>query len=128
MYFSKSSFSCFRFILCGTTAIDALEALEELDEERDLRRKIWVYWLIRELDLTRDLGFVMDGRLLTLFSSSDEEEEELRDLLPLLVVVVTKAWLVEWLVEEMVEWLAEEMVVTPTWLVEWLVEEEIGGG
>ena len=42
----------------------------------------------------------MDGRLLTLFSSSDEEEEELRDLLPLLVVVVTKAWLVEWLPEE----------------------------
>ena len=45
----------------------------------------------------------MDGRLLTLFSSSDEDEEELRDLLPLLVVVVvvTKAWLVEWLPEEM---------------------------
>ena len=46
----------------------------------------------------------MDGRLLTLFSSSDEDEEELRDLLPLLVlvlVVVTKAWLIEWLLEEM---------------------------
>ena len=48
---------------------------------------------------TIDLGFGRDGRLLTLFSSSDEEEEdELRDLLPLLVVV-TKAWLTEWLEE-----------------------------
>ena len=48
---------------------------------------------------TKDLGFGRDGRLLTLFSSSDEEEEdELRDLLPLLVVV-TKAWLTEWLEE-----------------------------
>jgi hypothetical protein len=79
MYFSKSSFNCFRFIFWGTTAIDAREELEELDEERDL-------------------GFGRDGRLLTLFSSSDEEEDELRDLLPLLVVV-TKAWLTEWLEE-----------------------------
>ena len=47
---------------------------------------------------TKDLGFGRDGRLLTLFSSSDEEEDELRDLLPLLVVV-TKAWLTEWLEE-----------------------------
>ena len=47
---------------------------------------------------TIDLGFGRDGRLLTLFSSSDEEEDELRDLLPLLVVV-TKAWLTEWLEE-----------------------------
>ena len=36
MYFSKSSFSCFRFMFWGTTAIDAREELEELDEERDL--------------------------------------------------------------------------------------------
>ena len=47
---------------------------------------------------TKDLGFGREGRLLTLFSSSDEEEDELRDLLPLLVVV-TKAWLTEWLEE-----------------------------
>lgn len=44
--------------------------------------------------------------MLILFSSSDEEEDELRDLLPLLVLV-SKAWLTEWLVEE---------------------EEEVGGG
>ena len=45
--------------------------------------------------------------MLILFSSSDEEEDELRDLLPLLVLV-SKAWLTEWLVEE--------------------EEEEVGGG
>ena len=36
MYLSKSSLSCLRFIFCGTTAIDAREELEELEEERDL--------------------------------------------------------------------------------------------
>ena len=48
---------------------------------------------------TKDLGFGRDGRLLILFSSSEEDEDELRDLLPL-VVVVTRAWLTEWLAEE----------------------------
>ena len=48
MYFSKSSFSCFRFILWGTTATEAREELEELDEEeRDLRRKICTYYLLK---------------------------------------------------------------------------------
>ena len=42
MYFSKSSFSCFKFIFWGTTAIDAREELDELDEERDLGCKICV--------------------------------------------------------------------------------------
>ena len=47
MYFSKSSFSCFKFILWGTTASEAREELEELDEEeRDLRRKICTYYLL----------------------------------------------------------------------------------
>ena len=45
-----------------------------------------------------NLGFGMDGRVLILFSSSDEDDDELRDRLPLLEVV-TKAWLVEKLVE-----------------------------
>ena len=40
----------------------------------------------------------MDGRVLILFSSSDEDDDELRDRLPLLEVV-TKAWLVEKLLD-----------------------------
>ena len=48
--------------------------------------------------MTNNLGFGMDGRVLILFSSSEDDDEELRDRLPLLEVV-TKAWLVEKLLE-----------------------------
>ena len=48
--------------------------------------------------MTNNLGFGMDGRVLILFSSSDEDDDELCDRLPLLEVV-TKAWLVEKLLE-----------------------------
>ena len=40
----------------------------------------------------------MDGRVLILFSSSEDDDDELRDRLPLLEVV-TKAWLVEKLLD-----------------------------
>ena len=85
--------------------------MEELDEERDLVRfdlncckfhdlvrPGGIRLIVLSLMKKKNLGFGMDGRVLILFSSSDEDDDELRDRLPLLEVV-TKAWLVEKLLD-----------------------------
>ena len=86
--------------------------MEELDEERDLvgfdLNCCKFHDLVRPggirlivlsfMKKKNNLGFGMDGRVLILFSSSDEDDDELRDRLPLLEVV-TKAWLVEKLLD-----------------------------
>ena len=85
--------------------------MEELDEERDLVgfdlncckfhdlvRPGGIRLIVLSFMKKKNLGFGMDGRVLILFSSSDEDDDELRDRLPLLEVV-TKAWLVEKLVD-----------------------------